>query len=211
MKRQIRFLAAIFLVVVISLINSGCVVHQSNGVIGLVLDSKTGKPVQGAAVVVVHYETEGTLGGSSHYPESATEMTTDSEGKFILPKKLIWGLGAPENSHRIYLFEPNYEFVDIKSDEFLKNEQEPDFKRSYATNGNLYRADGSLIISSVETNKEKIFNFRLSRLETESQKKKNVDDVFIWEQGAVMKQFPNFMGIVNSERHKYGQIGRAHV
>ena len=70
------------------------------------------------------------------------------------------------------------------------------------TNG-LHSSGPSPIVSDVATNQGTVFEFRLSHLETESQKKENAANISnqIRENTA---QFPNFMKIVNTERRKYG-------
>ena len=196
MRKQIRLFAAIVLVSLLGLlIITGCVAHSYYGISGLVLDSKTGKPIQGAAVVVVNYAHHSSLGGASYGADDAIEATTDSDGKFILSKKFLWGFEPNHAYYQIYLFEPNYEFVS--------------FDESSRANG-IYRTNGSPILSIASTKHGMTYEFRISRLETEGQKKENVANVWVHENAAITKKFQNFMKIVNTERHKYG-INDVHV
>jgi hypothetical protein len=185
MRKLIRFFAAIVLVSLLGSINIGCVVHSYYGMNGFVLDSKTGKPIQGAAVVVVNYAHYSSLGGASYGPDDAIEASTGLDGKFILSRKFFWGLEPNHAYYQIYVFEPNYEFVSFSGDS--------------GANG-LHRADGSPILSK----QGNAYEFRLSHLETESQKKNNAENVWIHEFTPIAKKFPNFMKMVNAERHKYG-------
>lgn len=172
MRKHIRFFAANVLASLLGLTNIGCVVHSYYGINGSVLDSKTEKPIQGAAVVVVNYAHYSTLGGASYGADDAIESTTGSDGKFVLPNKIFWGLEPNHAYYRIYVFEPNYKFVSIDE--------------------------------SFGANKEKTYTIRLSRLETEKQKKDNAEEVWIHEFAPIARKFPNFMRTVNAERHKYG-------
>jgi hypothetical protein len=63
--------------------------------------------------------------------------------------------------------------------------------------------DGGHIVP-VSTSKGVVYEFGLLRLETEKQKKDNAKGIFIQEFAPIAKKFPNFMNIVNAERHKYG-------
>jgi len=189
MRKHIRFFVVIVLASLLGSINIGCVVHSYYGINGFALDSKTGKPIQGAAVVVVNYAHYSSLGGASYGPDDAIEASTDSDGKFILSKKFFWGLEPNHSYYQMYIFEPNYEFVS--------------FSDESGANG-LYRADGSPILSIASTIQGRAYEFRLSRLETESQKKNNAENVWIHEFTPIAEKFPNFMKLVNAERHKYG-------
>ena len=195
MRKHIRFFAVIVLASLLGSINIGCIVHSYYGINGFVLDSKTGKPIQGAAVVVVNYAHYSSLGGASYGPDDAIEIFTGSDGKFILSKKLFWGLGPNHAYYQMYVFEPNYEFVR--------------FSDETGANG-IFRTDGSPILSIASTKHGKAYEFRLSHLETENQKKESVNNVFINEFAPITKKFPNFMNMVNAERHKYG-ISDVHI
>jgi hypothetical protein len=195
MRKHIRFFAVIVLASLLGSINIGCVVHSYYGINGFIRDSKTDKPIQGAAVVVVNYAHYSSLGGASYGADDAIEATTGSDGKFILSKKFFWGLGPNHAYYQIYVFDPNYEFVS--------------FDESSRANG-IYRADGSPILSIASTKYGKVYEFRLSRLETEAQRKENAADIWIHEFAPITEKFPNFMKVVNTERHKYG-IGDVHI
>jgi hypothetical protein len=181
MSKQIRFLTTIIFIGFLGSINSGCSIHGKMN--GLLLDSKTGKPIQGAAVVVVYYAEHGSLGGASYAPEDATEITTGQDGKFSSRGKRVFG-DTEGIQDRIYIFEPNHEFVAV-----------------WMVNNKVL--DGGHIVS-VSTSKGMVYEFRLSRLETESQKKNNAEGVWIHELAPIAEKFPNFMRMVNAERHKYG-------
>lgn len=198
MKRQIRFFAVTFLAVIFGSINIGCVVHHNYGISGSVVDSRTGKPIQGAAVVVVNYTEVGSLGGASYTPKKALEMTSGVDGKFIIsPEMVVWGLESTRGQFQLYIFEPNYKFVSLSW--YGKCFIDWDMVN---TNGQPCSGP-SPIVSDVPTNQGRVFEFKLSHLETESQKKDDVAKIFhsIREDTA---QFPNFMKVVNTEQHKYG-------
>ena len=182
MKKQIRFFTSMILIGLLGLINFGCSIHgKMNGVL---LDSKTGKPIQGAAVVVVYYVARSSLGGASYAPEDAMEMITGQDGRFISQGKralvdhVIWD--------RIYIFEPNYGFIGLQMT---------------ASSGKEIFQGGP--VASVSTSKGVVYEIRLSHLETNKQKKDNAEGVLIDEFTLITKKCPKFMNMVNAERQKF--------
>lgn len=57
---------------------------------GKVIDADSKEPVKGAVVLVVYYGTAYTVAGSNSYEVDAREVLTDSNGEFMLPRKIVW-------------------------------------------------------------------------------------------------------------------------
>jgi hypothetical protein len=192
MKKQIRFFKSMVLMGLLLIglfglitINFGC--SSVHGKInGVLLDSKTGKPIQGAAVVVVYYVHHSSLGGASYSPEDALEMITGPDGRFISQGRRVFG-DSDTIWDRIYFFEPNYEFIAL-------NVRGSSGKDIFI---------GAPVVSTSATN-DTLYEIRLSHLETDKQKKVNAEGVLIDELTLITKMCPKFMNMINAERHKFG-------
>jgi hypothetical protein len=176
MKKLIGVFAVVLPIAVLVSINFGCAVcHHYVEMNGLLLDTKDGKPIQGAAVVGVYLIEHGTVGGEVDESVDARETTTDSGGRFLLPGKLVCVPRLPfsgfSKQPRIYIFAPNYE---------------------------------SVFVWKAQAYQGKVYEFRVSRLETDNARKGNAAGVVVYEPAAIAAKFPNFLNLVNAERRKYG-------
>ena len=173
---------------------------------GLLFDARDGKPVQGAAVVCVYYLEHGSVGGTLDEPVDASETKTDSAGRFLLPGKFVFAPRLPlsefSRQPRIYIFAPGYESVALLGDQVYSRIDQKNVPLGTNDLGlSIYRTDARPILSVVTTDQTKVYEFRVSRLETDAQRLYHANTDFV--QGPACK-FPNYLKLFNSERVKYG-------
>lgn len=210
MKKLLRVFAVVVPIAVLVLINFGCAVcHQYGEMNGLLLDAKDGKPIQGAAVVGVYYIQHGTVGGEVDESVDARETTTDSSGRFLLPGKSVYVPRLPVSGFskqpQIYIFVPDYESVHVWRDQAYSSVDSTNIPLGTNALGvSIYKTEARPIITVVTTKLGKVYEFRVSHLETDNEKKSNVAGIVVYEPAAIAAKFPNFLNLVNVERRKYG-------
>jgi hypothetical protein len=215
MKKLIRISAVALLMVVLVAIYFSCAIwHYYGEMNGLLLDAKTSKPIQGAAVVGVYFIGRGTVGGEVDEYVDAAETATDVEGRFLLPGKFVWAPRFPSlwnpivqfsKQPRIRIFTPNYESVFVWGEQAYSSVDSTNIPLGTNALGlSIYRTEARPIITVVTTKHGKVYEFRVSHLETENEKKGNVAGIAVYEPEAIAAKFPNFLNLVNAERRKHG-------
>ena len=87
MREKMKFIRTAFLIAITILLNSGCYANMS----GTVIDAETGKPIEGAVVLVEWTKAEGVPGLTSTKSYKVVEAVTDKDGKFTVEnvKKIL--------------------------------------------------------------------------------------------------------------------------
>jgi hypothetical protein len=90
----------------------GCTItHEFGPFAGKVVDAESGRPIEGAAVLIVFSVETGTLGGTVYSFADAVETLTDAKGEFRFPPKrvyLVKGMSNWSDDHQISIFKPGF-------------------------------------------------------------------------------------------------------
>jgi hypothetical protein len=85
--------------------------HKFGPFMGKVVDAETGKPVEGAVVLIGFFTETGTFGGTARRFADAVETLTDAKGEFrISPKQvnLFRKMASWDEDCHISIFKPGY-------------------------------------------------------------------------------------------------------
>jgi hypothetical protein len=212
LNKLIRYFAVVISVTVfVAIFLASAICHFYGEMRGLLLDAKTGKPIEGAAVVGAFYIEHGTVGGQVEEFVDAKETTTDAEGRFLLPGTFVWAprfpsLGKPisqfSKQPRIHVFAPGYESVDAWRGQAYSSVDSTNVPLGTNALGiSIYRTEARPIITVASKTQGRIYEFRVCCLETDAAREENANTAFA--RGPAAK-FPNYLKLFNAERQKYG-------
>jgi tetratricopeptide (TPR) repeat protein len=164
--------------------------HHCPALSGLLLDAKGDKPIQGAAIAGIYGLCNSTVGGAVEAWTDSGETKTDSKGRFFLPEVATHFADRP----RICIFAPGYESVDLRPD-----------RQAYSRMGvkripigkDIFREESRPIMSVATKNGKSVYEFRLSRLDTDAERR---DDMNFHFADVSISLIPK----LNDERRKYG-------
>jgi hypothetical protein len=175
---------------------TGCAVCRYYGrTNGVLLDSRSDRPIPGAAVVGVYRIEHGTVGGMVEESVDAVETSTDSLGTFALTGKLVCAPRLPfsgfSKQPAIYILAPGYETVELLREQTYSHVDQTNVWLSATT----YRTVARPIVSVVTTQQTQVYEFRISPADTD------VNTHFV---NGPASKFPNYLRLFNTERAKRG-------
>lgn len=186
MKRERKiFHVIIFAVFLIS----GCTItNKYEQYSGIVIDSETKQPIEGAAVLVEYNTTQFGLAGSVTYFADAQETLTDKNGEFRIPPFRIIkyrALSGWERYPGVRIFKPGYGCY-------------PEHRDAVSSHNDPYRMTSVGEIPKWSLPPNQHVTIELPRLETKEEKLRNIGCRPVGVPDEAMRLFTKIINIENS-------------
>ena len=177
--------AVLVLLVALVMVTSGCTItHKFGPFSGKVVEAETGKPIEGAVVLIAFYTKGNSVGGWVYRFADAVEVLTDAKGEFHFPPKrvtLYRSMSIWDKRCRISIFKPGYGAYPNNSETF-----------------SVPNLEQSRFIPENES-----ITYHLPKLLTLSERKENLLNIEK-HAGTPNGKIPNFLKLESEERVKVG-------
>ena len=150
--------AVLVLLLALVMVTSGCTItHKFGPFSGKVVEAESGKPIEGAVVLIAFYTEGFSVGGAVYRFADAVETLTDARGEFHFPPKrvtLYRSMSIWDNECNISIFKPGYGAYPNNPKTF----SDAEYKRSHIIAENEHTTFHLPKLLTLEERKENLLN-----------------------------------------------------